>query len=51
MDMDMAVNDDLLSPIMDMEATEDMDTDTDVKLLLENSERNQSLSQTQNPIK
>merc|ERR1711953_1046494 len=37
--MDMAVNDDLLSPIMEMEATEDMDTDMDVKLCLENSER------------
>merc|ERR1712135_2718 len=40
-DMDMAVNDDLLSLIMDMEATEDMDTDMDVKLLLVNSEENQ----------
>merc|ERR1712136_422447 len=38
-DMDMAVNDDLRSPIMDMEATEDMDTDTDVKLLLVSSEK------------
>merc|ERR1719259_1085722 len=40
-DMDMDVNDDLLSPIMDMEATEDMDTDMDVKLLLENSKEKQ----------
>ena len=40
-DMDMAVNDDLLSPIMDMEATEDMDTDMDVKLLVVNSEEKQ----------
>ena len=39
--MDMDVNDDLLSPIMDMEATEDMDTDMDVKLLLVNSEEKQ----------
>merc|ERR1712136_151865 len=37
--MDMAVNDDLLSLIMDMEATEDMDTDMDVKLPLVNSEK------------
>merc|ERR1712136_186570 len=41
-DMDMDVNDDLLSPIMDMEATEDIDTDMDVKLLLENSEESNS---------
>merc|ERR1712135_257542 len=40
-DMDMVANDDLLGPIMDMEATEDMDTDMDVKLLLVNSEENQ----------
>merc|ERR1712135_247600 len=40
-DLDMDVNDDLLSPIMDMEATEDMDTDMDVKLLLENSKEKQ----------
>merc|ERR1712212_1053452 len=40
-DTAMAVNDDLLSPTMDMEATEDMDTDMDVKLLLVNSEENQ----------
>merc|ERR1712136_690821 len=31
-DTDMDVNDDLLSPIMDMEVTEDMDTDMVVKL-------------------
>merc|ERR1719259_593973 len=41
-DMDMDANDDLLGPIMDMEATEDMDTDIDVKLLLVNSEENNS---------
>merc|ERR1712212_1171974 len=40
-DTAMAVNDDLLSPTMDMEATEDMDTDMDVKLLLVNSEEKQ----------
>merc|ERR1712136_537823 len=32
--MAMEANDDQLGPIMDMEATEDMDTDMDVKLLL-----------------
>merc|ERR1712135_51269 len=37
-DTDMAVNDDLLSPIMDMEATEDMDTDMDDKLIFSNFE-------------
>ena len=42
--MDMAVNDDLLSPIMDMEATEDMDTDMDVKLIPLNSEEKQVYS-------
>ena len=41
MDTDMDVNDDLLSLIMDMEATEDMDTDMDVKVILVNSEENQ----------
>merc|ERR1712135_81573 len=40
-DMDMDANDDLLNPIMDMEVTEDMDTDMDVKLLLVNSEEKQ----------
>merc|ERR1712098_110278 len=40
-DTDMAVNDDLLSPSMDMEATEDMDTDMDVKLILSNSNEKQ----------
>merc|ERR1712135_151799 len=39
--MDMDAKDDLLGPIMDMEATEDMDTDMDVKVLLVNSEENQ----------
>merc|ERR1712135_24786 len=37
-DTDMAVNDDLLSPIMDME---DMGTDMDVKLILSNFEGKQ----------
>merc|ERR1712135_224891 len=40
-DMDMDANDDLLNPIMDMEVTEDMDTDMDVKLLLVHSEEKQ----------
>merc|ERR1712212_1136579 len=40
-DTDMAVNDVLLSPTMDTEATGDMDTDTDVKLLLVNSKEKQ----------
>merc|ERR1712136_306494 len=40
-DTDMAVNDDLLSPIMDMEAMEDMGTDMDVKLILSNFEGKQ----------
>merc|ERR1712136_518824 len=37
-DTDMVVNDDLLSLIMDMEATEGMDTDMDVKPILSNFE-------------
>merc|ERR1712212_1441368 len=57
-DMDMDANVDLQKllqkllqlHITDMEATEDMDTDMDVKLLLEKSERKQPLPQTQNPI-
>ena len=40
--MDMVVNDVLLSPIMDMEAMEDMDTDMDVKSFLVSLERKQS---------
>ena len=49
--MDMVVNDDLLSPIMDMEVTEDMDTDMDVKLIPLNSEEKKTLPHTQSPIK
>jgi len=48
--MDMVVNDDLLSPIMDMEVTEGMDTDMDDKLIPLNSDE-KTLSHTQSPIK
>merc|ERR1712136_22600 len=41
-DMGMVVNDDLLSLIMDMEVTEDMDTDMDDKLIPLNSEEKNS---------
>merc|ERR1712212_544689 len=40
-DMDMVVNDDLLSPTMGMEDTEATDTDMDVKLICVNFELHQ----------
>merc|ERR1712135_158250 len=42
-DMDMVVNADLLSPIMDMEVTEGMDTDMDDKLIPLNSDEKNSI--------
>merc|ERR1712136_315493 len=42
-DMDMVVNDDLLSPIMDMEVMEGMDTDMDDKLIPLNSDEKNSI--------
>merc|ERR1712135_78454 len=42
-DIDMVVNDDLLSPIMDMEVMEGMDTDMDDKLIPLNSDEKNSI--------